>query len=740
MLKDCDFKMSYSTGMEEPKEFFTEALIESKTFDLGLGFFSSSGIRSLSYGFALFIAHGGKMRIVINDILSEEDKKAIIVGSQEKQLYFEAKILKDVSKMIDTLSHADEHFFRCLSYLISINRIEFVATISTKGGLGHDKYGVFTDGQGNKVAFIGSANFSSTALDLNGETITVFKSWSEPDRITHYQKFFDETWCADTPHLIHIPIESVKSHIQGKFPSTTVKELLDRGVKLRDLEEIESETNKNHKTDIKKGLSNRILEKLEFMEKEPRFPFPSERSIQIDAYQAWNENNRQGIFAMATGSGKTVTALNCLLKYYNENGFYKAIIVVPTQALALQWEQEAKNFNFSEIYSTHTDKDWKDIVSRYTTKSIFDKKKNIIIITTYATFIRKNMQDFVNKTNGMDSFIFIADEAHNLGSLGPLKHLPEKIIMRIGLSATPERIYDEVGSKKLYDFFNSYPPRYTYRYTMKQAIENGILCGYDYYPIFVDLQPDEMSEYARITEQLRGFIDPVTGKYSEDAEMLLMKRKRIIHKAQNKKAEMVRLLERMREKCKLNYTFVFVPEGYEPDYAKTDAYNVDKEDIHIMDEYAKMFKERGYHYHKYITGLDDAPGILKNFADGDIDILLSMKCLDEGVDVPRAEHAIFISSTGNPRQFIQRRGRVLRRCEGKVSAKIWDFVVTPPGFSGSETSLESNLFKGEVKRILNFAALANNRDDILYGQLHDICMSLNIDMFSMLENEEEQYK
>ena len=80
MLRDCRFNMSYSSGMIEPKEFFTEALVESTTFDLGLGFFSSSGIRSLAYGFALFIANGGKMRIVINDILSENDKKAIEKG------------------------------------------------------------------------------------------------------------------------------------------------------------------------------------------------------------------------------------------------------------------------------------------------------------------------------------------------------------------------------------------------------------------------------------------------------------------------------------------------------------------------------------------------------------------------------------------------------------------------------------------------------------------------------------
>ena len=117
-----------------------------------------------------------------------------------------------------------------------------------------------------------------------------------------------------------------------------------------------------------------------------------------------------------------------------------------------------------------------------------------------------------------------------------------------------------------------------------------------------------------------------------------------------------------------------------------------------------------------------------------------MKCLDEGVDIPRAQNAIFISSTGNPRQFIQRRGRVLRTCKGKNMAHIWDLIVMPPNITESVSSIERSLFTAEVKRILNFAALADNKIDILYGELHNICMTLNIDMFQLLEDEEKQYK
>lgn len=736
MLKDIDLKNSYSTGYIEPKEFLTEALIESERFDLGLGFFSSSGIRSLAPGFALFIANGGKMRVIINQVLSADDKLAIENGINDRIDFIEKKILTNIEQLTDTLSKANELFFRCFSYLISIKRIEFIATISTKGGLGHDKYGVFTDSKGDKIAFIGSANWSKTALDFNGETITAFSSWKDENRVSEYQYLFEETWKHDTPHLIHIQLDKVKTHILGKFPKENLLDLIKTGIDLRELENL----NEDQSYPNEKKLSASLVEKMEIKELEPRFPFPVERQIQIDAYSSWRDNNFQGIFAMATGSGKTVTALNCILKEYKKTGFYKAIIIVPTQALAVQWEREVKSFNFRNIISTYADKDWRASLNRYTTRSIYDATKSIIIITTYATFNKLDIQDFLKKTKHLDKFVYIADEAHNLGSNTSLKHLPLIISKRIGLSATPERVYDEFGSESLYRFFNSKPPLYTFRYTMKQAIDDGILCSYDYFPLFVELTEDEMSDYKAITKKLCKFIDPITKKYSKEAEMLLLKRKRIIHKAQNKKNAVLFLLESFRESKKLKYTFVFVPEGYEPDYSESDSYQLEIEDIHIIDEYAKLFKKEGYSYHQYISGLYDPEGILNSFEKGDIHVLLSMKCLDEGVDIPRAEHAIFCASTGNPRQFVQRRGRVLRKCEGKIKASIWDLIVIPPNFTGDNSNIERGLFINEVKRVVNFAALAENQLKILYGDLKDICYNLDIDLFSLLEEEINQYK
>jgi superfamily II DNA or RNA helicase len=276
---------------------------------------------------------------------------------------------------------------------------------------------------------------------------------------------------------------------------------------------------------------------------------------------------------------------------------------------------------------------------------------------------------------------------------------------------------------------------------MKQAIwqEPEILCHYEYYPTFVQLTPEEMAEYTRITDQLRRFIDPDTGVYRKpDADNLLLKRKRVIHKAANKKKALIELLDQLGG-TRLEYAFVFVPEGYEPDYSDTDSHTIQAEDEHIIQEYAAEFRRRNYTYHNYISGIEDAQTVLKNFAEGRIKVLLSMKCLDEGVDIPRAEYAIFCASTGNPRQFVQRRGRVLRKCKGKKLAKIWDLVVIPPEVSDASKAVEKNMFMGEVRRIVNFAILADNKERLLNGELMNLCERLEIPLNEIIEREENLY-
>jgi hypothetical protein len=295
MLNEVPFKIVYSTGESEPIEFFFDALLESKSFDLGLGFFSSTGINVLSAGFAYFIHRGGKMRIIINDLLSQKDKDAIENGIYQSYRYIDKEIIENIKVLSKTLSKQDEHFFNCLSYLISQKRIEFIATIpvNKKSGIAHNKYGIFTDENNNKVVFNGSANFSKNALLNNVESISCYKSWTdsknEMQRSIYFEDIFNKTWQGKSKNIKIIPIEKVKSYIQDTFPVYNVQQLIDEEKKL--VTELPFQSERINKK-IKELYSNN--------EKEPHFPFLSEpRDYQLQAYKNWVNNSYQGIFAMA---------------------------------------------------------------------------------------------------------------------------------------------------------------------------------------------------------------------------------------------------------------------------------------------------------------------------------------------------------------------------------------------------------------------------------------------------------
>ena len=332
----------------------------------------------------------------------------------------------------------------------------------------------------------------------------------------------------------------------------------------------------------------------------------------------------------------------------------------------------------------------------------------------------------------------IADEAHNMGAGRVAQRLNDiPYVRRIGLSATPQRQFDESGNAKLKEFFGS-GDEYTFEYSMQDAIQNGALCKYYYYPHLVELTPDEMTEYVDLSKRIAKIFNNDDPDTQEALKMLLLKRKRIIHKAANKKRVFEDILrERMEINGSLKYTLVYAPEGNLPDDQLADVFDTkdvlddDIDSAHIIDEFTKSVRDIDDHVvvRQFTGDTPDRDSILKDFADGKVDVLTSMKCLDEGVDVPRSELAIFCSSTGNPRQFVQRRGRVLRTHKDKHCAIIHDLVVIPGYVSDEETyELEKNLVGTEVKRVRDFAVLSENCNDTL-DVLDDVLTRYKISLF-----------
>ena len=703
-----------------PEKFFNDGLENSNEFDLQLGYFSSATISVLADGFATFISKGGKMRLVINHIVSTEDKNAISKGL--KGGFINCFDLTDFAQLRKTFDEYTQQFFECLAFLIYNKRIDIrIIKPRNKKGISHTKTGQFRDGD-SVTSFTGSANFTISGLFNNLEEIKIDRSDSldvmTRKRIESQREEFDCIMDGTKRNIEYLSPENLISAIKTNYGDKDIEELLDVEAKLRKIKH-------DKKVQELKRQDSLVSEPIE--EILPCFPFPSgPRDYQQLAFDNWKNNGQKGLFAMATGTGKTITSLNCLLEIYKRKGYYKAIILVPTITLVNQWEQECRKFRFSNIIKVYSKNlVWRDEVERvhFNEKYKSDKVPEVsyIIISTYASYSREKV---FNVLNGFDKrrVLMIADECHNMGSGSLVKRLKEiPYLRRIGLSATPERQFDENGNNKLRKFFGS-EEHYTYEYSMKEAIDKGVLCRYMYYPHIVKLTSDEMDAYLELSEKISRYFNYNTCSFDEQDEMLkrlLLARKRIIHKAVNKLAMFKEIIQkRFEEKGNLKYSLIYVPEGNRPDYLDsaddfdhTEEIADDNDAEHLINQYTLAVTEidRSVTVRKFVSGQQDREEILSDFAAGKLHVLTSMKCLDEGVDVPRSELAIFCSSTGNPRQFIQRRGRVLRTHKDKKMAELHDLVVVPEVSPNSNSyRMEQSLLRGELARVNNFALLSEN--------------------------------
>ena len=722
MLYEVDWAEdgTYVPGEEySPERFFNDGLNNSTEFDLKLGYFSSAAISVLAEGFATFISKGGYMRLIINHIVSKKDKEAITNGVMGNVI--DCSDLSNFQYLKTTFNEYQEQFFRCLAYMISEKRID-IRIIKPRGkkGIAHTKSGQFRDGD-SITAFTGSANFTISGLFNNIEEIKIDRSDSVDrmvqKRIEKQRKDFDAIMSGEKKGIDYLSPKDLVEALSTNYGDSDIEELLDVEKKLREVKRQHRQISNSAHDDIEASI--------------PRFPYDKPREYQQLAFENWKNNKQKGLFAMATGTGKTITSLNCLLEIYKRNGYYKAIILVPTITLVNQWEKECWKFNFSNIIKVYSkNAEWRSKIELLQMSEKYRKPsepaQNFIIISTYASFAREKVFTILNSFERA-KVLFIADEAHNMGSPSILKRLGTiKYLRRIGLSATPERQYDVDTNVKLYRFFGA-EDNFTFEYSMKEAIQKGVLCKYYYYPHLVELTDDEMEKYLEYSIKIKYFNynKGVFDKKDDVLMSLLLARKRIIHKAANKLDAFKKIIkERYEKNGNLKYSLIYVPEGNKPDYIidsdifdKSEQVADDDVSNHLIDVYteAVMKVDKYITVRKFVSGQKDRDAILADFAKGKLQVLTSMKCLDEGVDVPRSELAIFCASTGNPRQFIQRRGRVLRQHPDKHMAEIHDLVVAPEvSATSSGYKMEQALLKNELLRVKKFSILSENQS---YSQM-----------------------
>lgn len=688
-LRDLDLKLSYRSDNEDEiiKDFYIPVLSNAVKYKRAVGYFSSAVLIQISKGISRLIENGGKMQIVASPELTEEDIEAIKYGYELKEKVISRALLRKLKEPINELE-ADRYNY--IAHLIANDQLDIKIALVDDGltnGIYHEKIGIVEDYYGDIIAFTGSLNETDSAMQRNFESIDVFKSWtgdSDAKRVENKVRDFERLWNNETDRLTIY-----------QFPEALTKEIL-----------------KYKKSSYKKESEILILKEEQgvyIFTNYPKYPeWFQIRPYQEEAIIKWKENGYKGLLNMATGTGKTFTALAATVHLWEELNYKLAIIIVcPYTHLVEQWKEDVINFNMDPIiaYSTSEQRDWANVLKNKIHRYNMGVLPNICVITTVGTYKTKKFQDLINEIE--DKVLFIVDEAHNAGAPQFLKYLHEQFEYRLALSATPDRHYDDEGTARLKNYFN----KEVFYFGLEDAIEKGFLVRYYYEPIIVSLDDEEYVKYIEISREITRYLinDGEKIKLTKKAEMLLIQRARLIAGAKNKLKVLRELMESRKDSF---YNLVYCGSTYVED-------EVRQEEIRQINAVTNILgNELNMRVAKFTSEETRAERtrIIEDFSSGDnLQAIVAIKCLDEGVNIPAIRNAYILASSTNPREFIQRRGRVLRTFPNKKFAYIYDFITLPrdlnkvPLASDIELKYDYSLIERELGRAKEFASLSENK-------------------------------
>lgn len=698
-LIDLNIKSEYRSLIDNVvDDFYVPVLKESVLYQRAVGFFSSSALIAISKGVEGLISNGGKIQIIASPRLSQEDIDEIRKGYEVRKV-LERALLRGIE------THNSVEDTSRLSYIASLIangvldiKIAFLST-NNEIAMYHEKMGIMNDIEGNAVAFSGSMNESENAFSANYESFDVFCSWTnEKERVFQKQMAFQAIWNDYEPGVETIDFpEAVKDRIYAFNNS------LRRNSGLKTPEE------------------NSLPEDAMFLP--PDFKI---RPYQESAIQNWKENGYCGIYDMATGTGKTLTALASIEQLFSDNHKRLGVVIVcPYQHLVEQWVEDIVRFGIKPIvgYSSSSQKSWKKNLAQAVRSFNLRVSDFFCFITTNASFVTKTVQDQIGIL--FEDVVFVVDEAHNMGATNYRRYLPDNIKYRLGLSATIDRHNDESGTTALAEYFG----KKCIAYSLKDAIDSQMLTRYYYYPVLTYLDQDELSDYLSITGQLAKAIHKKNGKVvlTERAKQLLIKRSRIVAGAKGKLPELQRqIAPHIDDKHILVYCgATTVRDEDDADFSKRQI------DL-VADLLGNTLNMRVGRFTSQESAQERAQ-IREAFAEGNaLQVLVAIKCLDEGVNIPSIKTAFILASSTNPKEYIQRRGRVLRKFPGKEFAVIYDFITLPFPVNTiatqNSTIIDSTkgLIKRELIRMMDFADIAENPSstfDLVYDLKHGFNIS-----------------
>ena len=671
-------------------EFYNPCLVNSKTYKRAVGYFSSSILANIAIGLTSYLKPGHKIQLLISPELSKNDFEVIKAAS------FSDQTIQDqlTNKLNFSTDVIDTSRYSLLYHLIKMNILEIRFALVKdyeKTAIYHEKIGIFLDELNNAVVFIGSSNETENAIIRNYESFYTFKSWdtNQYEQCKEEIDHFNSLWEGSDPFIKTLDVSKA---IEQKI------------VKFSEIDPLFYDKNFNSSN------GSIILEDPIPLIK-PHIKLKNYQSTAIDNFVA---NNYRGIFSMSTGSGKTFTASGAIVRTFENKKKLFVVIVAPFLHLVDQWEDELENFNIVPMKIYGSKESWLKKLYRKTTQFNLGLINFFSVVVTNKTFTDLDFQKFLSEVQ--DSTMLIVDEAHNFGSSKLLNSLNQNIPYRLALSATIERHNDQDGTKGLYDYFGEI----VIEYDLKQAILDGVLTNYYYYPIVINFTDIELSKYLELTEKiskLYAIYGTENGSNRNlEIDKLLLKRSRIVAGAEEKLKKLFEIIEKQYSKD--NNLLIYCGALK---YGDLETYNFD-EDVKQIDYVQKQLGSLlGMKVSKFTAeeSKEERKQIINSYKLNDLQALVAIKCLDEGVNIPAIKTAFILASSTNPRQYIQRRGRLLRTFKGKEFAYIYDFItLTRPleeleKLDSKTLKKESGLIINEMKRIREFSQIAINSSDSL---------------------------
>ena len=678
-LQGCKQKY-FSPRDDIAEQVLIPAVSNCEKFDCMSGYFSASFLRELAPGLSQYLVNSdAPLRLLVSNEISTQDQQALLDGITENSIAYDIvrSAFEDESNLEDALVR---HSKECLAYLVSKDRLQIKVVIKKKGMFHIKQYHFFYD---DDVAVLsGSANATGFGMAVNDEQLFLQRSWNSPEDLTTCEedvKYFEELWVGRADSVTVELDTAFKKELFRNYQQVIGPPSSDDYYRALEADTTKSERVSNSSFQIPSKL---VWETGSFKH-------------QGDAVRAWEQAGRLGILAMATGAGKTLTSLIAAKRLSDELPRLMILIAVPTRPLLKQWEQDVLAFGLRPyVAEAGSSLDHLKAIDRKFHSLDLDQSNVEVAIVTLNLLKNEKMKELISRNS--ENVLLIADEVHNLGTES-FTSAPPSVKYRLGLSATPERQYDADGTYILFKYFGDV----VFTFSLEEAI--GVcLVPYEYHIHEVNLSPDEMEIYVDLSEKIRkAFVIEGGGTDSLSnprIQRLLEQRARVLESAENKLHELKRLIE---------------ASGIE-NVRHTLIYCTDKDPDQLLGV-NEILIELGIRFHQ-VTDEESSDraklgAILDQFQKGNIKVLTAKRILDEGFNIPQIAVAYILASNTVERQWTQRRGRVLRKCDEikKDHAIIHDFIAVPPeNLEGDPDA--ARIVERELKRANEFARICRNKN------------------------------